>query len=95
MSNLEGMSVFVWFFVSSRLFGDSVKILVQVIQFPVKVRDFLPGRLAGLLQGRFFLAERIVVAAELFNVEVFWIDTEAFQHIFRAVMEQEFRFVLA
>lgn len=31
-----------------------------------------------LLQSCLFLAERIIVIAELFGVEAFWIDTEAF-----------------
>lgn len=71
MSNLEGMNVFVCFSVNSRLSGCPFKILVEVIQFPIKVGDFLRGRLAGLLQSCLFSAERIVVIAELFDVEGF------------------------
>lgn len=71
MSNLKGMNVFVCFLVNSRLSGRPFQILVQVIQFPVKFGDFFPCRLAGLLQSRFFPAERIVIVAEFFNVEGF------------------------
>lgn len=39
--------------------------------------------------------QRIVIAVQLFHTRIFRINSEAFQHIFRAVVEQEFRFVLA
>jgi len=40
MSNLEGLRAFIKFFVSNFLFRIAVKILVEVIQFPVKVSGF-------------------------------------------------------
>lgn len=87
MSNLKGMNIFVCFFVNSRLYGCLFQILVKVIQFSVKVRDFLSGRLTGLLQFSLFLIEGVVVAMELFDIEFFWIDAETFQHIFCAIVE--------
>ena len=49
MSNLEGILTFFHFFVSSRLFLSTVKILVEIIQFPVKVSGFFLGRFIGFL----------------------------------------------
>ena len=49
MSNLEGILAFFRFPVSSRLFRSTVKILVEVIQFPVKVGGFFFGRFIGFL----------------------------------------------
>lgn len=83
----KGNEYFCLFFVNSRLYGCLFQILVKVIQFSVKVRDFLSGRLTGLLQFSLFLIEGVVVATELFDIEVFWIDAETFQHIFCAIVE--------
>ena len=49
MSNLEGLGIFVNLFVGSLLFWITVKILVEVIQFPVKVSGFSLGRFIGFL----------------------------------------------
>lgn len=49
MSNLEGLGIFVNLFVGSLLFWITVKILVEVIQFPVQVSGFSLGRFIGFL----------------------------------------------
>lgn len=49
MSNLEGILVFFHFFVNSRLLRGTVKILVEVIQFPVKVSAFFFGSFISFL----------------------------------------------
>ena len=49
MSNLEGILVFFHFFVNSRLLRGPVKILVEVIQFPVKPGEFFLGSFIGIL----------------------------------------------
>lgn len=49
MSNLEGILIFFRFPVSSRLFRSTAKILVKIIQFPVKVSGFFFGRFIGFL----------------------------------------------
>lgn len=49
MSNLEGILTFFFFPVSSRLFQIVVKVLIEVIQFPVKVSGFFLSRFIGFL----------------------------------------------
>lgn len=49
MSNLEGILTFIRFLVNSLLFWSPVKILVEVIQFPVKVSGFFLSRFIGFL----------------------------------------------
>ena len=49
MSNLEGILTFFRFPVSSHLFWSTVKILVEIIQFPVKVSGFFFGRFIDFL----------------------------------------------
>ena len=49
MSNLEGLRIFIYFFVGIFLFRSPVKILVEVIQLPAKVSDFFFGRFIGFL----------------------------------------------
>ena len=49
MSNLEGILVFLHFFVNSRLLRGTVKILVEVVQFPVKVSAFFFGSFISFL----------------------------------------------
>ena len=49
MSNLEGLRIFVNLFVGNLLFWIVVKVLVEVIQFPVKVSGFFLGRFIGFL----------------------------------------------
>ena len=49
MSNLEGLGIFVNLFVGSLLFWITVKILVEVIQFPLQVSGFSLGRFIGFL----------------------------------------------
>ena len=49
MSNLKGILTFFPFPVNSLLFWSTVKILVEVVQFPVKVSGFFLGRFIGFL----------------------------------------------
>ena len=49
MSNLEGLCVFIKFIVCCLLFWITVKILVEVIQFPIEVSGFFLGRFIGFL----------------------------------------------
>ncbi len=49
MSNLEGILTFFYFPVSSLLFQIVVKVLIEVIQFSVKVSGFFLCRLIGFL----------------------------------------------
>lgn len=49
MSNLEDILFFFHFFVNSRLLRGTVKILVEVIQFPVKVSAFFFGSFISFL----------------------------------------------
>lgn len=49
MSNLEGILTFFIFLVNSLWFRITVKILVEVIQFPVKVSGFFLSRFIGFL----------------------------------------------
>ena len=87
MSNLERLSVFIGLPVGGFLLRRiPVKVLIQVVQLPGEGGSVLFGRLAGFPQGFFFGIERIVVAAELFNIKVSGVNAEAFQHIFRTVM---------
>lgn len=49
MSKLEGILTFIRFLVNSLRLWSPVKILVEVIQFPVKVSDFFLSRFIGFL----------------------------------------------
>ena len=49
MSNLEGLCVIIQFFVNSLRFRIAVKILIEIVQFPVKVSGFFLGRFIGFL----------------------------------------------
>ena len=49
MSNLEGLRIFIKFFVINLLFWIAGKILIEVIQFPIKVSGFFLRRFIGFL----------------------------------------------
>ena len=49
MSNLKGILIFIRFPINSLLLQSTVKILVEVIQFPVKVSSFFLSRFIGFL----------------------------------------------
>ncbi len=49
MSNLEGLRIFIKFFVINLLFWIAGKILIEVIQFPVKFSGFFLSRFIGFL----------------------------------------------
>ena len=49
MSNLDGILTFIRFPVNSLLLWSTVEILVEVIQFPVKVSGFFLSRFIGFL----------------------------------------------
>lgn len=76
MSNLEGFGIFIHIFVGNRHLG-SVKVLFQVIQFPHQRIVFFCCRLICFLQGFLFGIQRIVIAAQLFHIEVSGVDSEA------------------
>ena len=75
MSNLEGFGIFIHIFVGNRRLG-SVKVLVQVIQFPHQSVMFFCGRSVCFLQGFLFGIQRIVIVAQLFHIEVSGVDPE-------------------
>lgn len=49
MSNLEGLRIFIKFFVINLLFWIAGKVLIQIVQFPIKVGSFFFGRFIGFL----------------------------------------------
>ncbi len=55
-----------------------VKVLIQIVQLPGEGGNVLFGRLADFPQVFLFGIERIVIAAELFNIKVSGVNAEAF-----------------
>ena len=74
LSILEGLFVFFRFFVNCFLHGSTVKILIEIVQLPVKVGSFLLGGFIGSLQSLLFGIQCVVVVAEFFNINILWID---------------------
>lgn len=94
MSNLEGILVFSTFLSTAACSGVRSRYWLRLSSFRLRSALSFSAVYKFSVKPAFGI-ERIVVAAELFDIKVFCVNAKAFQHIFSAVMEQKFRFVLA